>query len=113
MKNFVALTACAVLGFGLWSAAASAETFGSEGGINWFGDYDNEALGAFDSEGADGFGTGDGLGLNEDDEFGFDTEIGDDESFVSDEYGEYDSEYEWNTDDEGFDSWFGESDDLF
>lgn len=107
MKSYIAMAACAALGLGLCGATASAESYDSEGGINWFGDYDNEAIGAFDSAGGDEFG------LDGGDEFGFDTEIGDDETFASDDYGAYDSGYDWNTNDDWFDGWYGESDDLF
>ncbi len=107
-RPLIALAASALLGAGIWSVpSASAETYDSEGGINWFGDYDNEALGAFDSYGTDPeeFESGD--------EFGFDTEIGDDETFASDDYGAYDSHYDWNTSDAWYDDWYGDSDGLF
>ncbi len=107
MNKLLASAACAVAGLSLMAAPLPAESYDSEGGINWFGDYDEEAVGSFDSAGTDE------IGFAGDDDIGFDSEIGDDETFESDEFGSYDSEHNWNTDDGWFEGWYGDSDELF
>lgn len=95
---------------GLSAPAAVAETYDDEGGINWFSDADSESVGAFDD--------GDGLGFDsdlvgDDYDYGYDYGIGENDSFVSDDYGMYDSDFDWDTDDDSFDSWYGESDGIY
>ena len=85
---------------------ASAEPEEGGGEINWFSDYGDEGVGNWDA-GDDNAFTG-----YESDDFGFDEGISDD-SFENDDYGAYDSDYDWNSDDEWFDGWYGDSDGLF
>ena len=88
--------------------------------IDWFSDYNDEGIGLWDD---DDDGDGDDAGVTggddnaftgyESDDFGFDEGIHDDDSFENDDYGAYDSDYDWDTDDTWFDGWYGESDDAF
>ena len=91
---------------GLWAPTAVAETYDEEGGINWFGDADSESAGAFDD--------GDGIGFDSelvgDD---YDYGLGEEDSFTSDDYGTYDSDFDWDTEDEWFDGWYGDSDGIY
>lgn len=93
-------------------AARAQDEFGGDD-IDWFDDDYGTEFGTEEGEryGWDGGG----------DEYEFDSsvlddddisEVGDD-SFTSDDYGEYDSDYSWNTNDGWFDGWFGDSDGLF
>ena len=96
---------------------APGEEYDTEGGINWFSDYDDEGVGTWDSGGVGG---NESLGDEdeaftgyESDDFGFDEGIYDDDTFENDDYGAYDSDYDWDTDDEWFDGWYGDADGLF
>ena len=100
--------------------AIGQEGYDAEGGINWFGDNDNEAFGAFDEYGSE----------ETDFEYDYETEVGyedngflgdeglygeesEDATYEEDEYGYYDSGLEYTTDDEAFGDFYGESDELF
>lgn len=100
------LTLLALLGLGAFAAPAAAETYDAEGGINWFGDDDSESVGAFD----------DGEGISTDYDYDSDLiseDAAGESTFTSDDFGAYDSDFDWDTNDEWFEDWYGESDDLF
>lgn len=86
---------------------------GGEGDdVHWYSDYDDDEIETWDSGVGGEADDGDGDAGYESDDFGLDDEVGDD-SFANDDYGAYDSDYDWITSDEGFDDWFGDSDELF
>lgn len=100
MKRYIALLASLALAFGLVTGTVVGQEFGEEEGIGWFND---------ETEAESEFGTG----FGESEELYGDEEFGTEGALMSDDYGTYDSDYDWTTDDGWFDSWYGESDELF
>lgn len=90
----------AILGL---SASAEAQELYEEEGTEWFSEE-----GTF---GEQGFGEEEGF-LGDEGLYG-EEGFASDEGLYSDEYGYYDQNYEWNTDEGWFDSWYGDSDWLF
>ena len=105
--SLLLMTRCAPL--------TSAQPFGNGGegdDVHWYSDYDDDEIETWDGGVGSEANDGDGYAGYESDDFGLDDEVGD-HSFSNDDYGMYDSDYDWTTSDEGFDDWFGDSDELF
>lgn len=110
-RTLTALAACTALGLG--GVALAQEGYDEAGGYNWFGDFDNESIGLDDSWAGDYDGdTFGGEGLYGDGTYGYDG-VGDYGDYTLDEYGYFDNDYAWETDDQEFDNWYGDSDEWF
>ena len=81
----------------------------ADDGINWFS-YDGYQGGTDDEWEYDSDLIGDDEWEYDDDNWLTDD---DGSNWGSDQYGDYDGDYNWGTDDDSFDSWYGDSDASF
>lgn len=111
MKYATALLVMTLMsvGFSGHAIAQAEEGYDPEGGVNWFGDYDEESAGIYDQPSYGEYGEEEGF-YTETFGYGY---YSDEPVADSDQYGYYDSEYDWNTDDEWFEDWYGDSDEWF
>ena len=106
--NTLPWLAALALALGTFAAAAQDDGVygnGNDDGINWFGD-DRSGSGQWEYD-------SDLIGDDEWEQEGDDSLANDDSGWGNDNYGSYDNDYNWGTDDEGFDSWYGDSDAAF
>ncbi|MGF1633220.1 MAG: hypothetical protein ACFCVE_05165 [Phycisphaerae bacterium] len=113
MRKLTTILAAATLGLAGLAGLAYGESYESQDGINWFGDSDQEATTAFNQYSGD-YNEGQSFetGSYEDEPYEASGVFSDD-AYDEDDYGYYDSDYDYSTDDDGFEDFYGDSDEIF